>query len=373
MPLIVNGEVIPDGGNLSINGVCPETVVVNGEVIWECTPVVPPSAITDFSASEGISGKIVITFTPATGLPEPTHNLVKHETGEVVAVDVHDGYEWVTDEQNVLLRVDAVNAGGTTPSNVDLGSAGGRIIETVFYDDVGTHTYTLPAGTRYIDVYAVGGGGGGGGWEEDSSRHATGGNGGNGGEIIDSYNINVEAVASVEVKVGDGGSGGGTNEHGADGGYSGVVGYATASGGAGGLMGKEKSTGGSNDPNTGPGIPGGVGKIRFSGGIVTGENGTDNTHNPGDCPDFNGEGGVGGVTTFPNVSDAFGHAGGGGGGSIGKGGRGGAGGQDADSSYPPGNGDAYGAGGGGGVHWILASGGKGGSGCVKIIAKTGTT
>jgi len=81
-----------------------------------------PSFINDFNASDGLVEQIEVTFTPASGTPEPTHDLVNDDTDEIIAIDISSGYIWNT--RGVYnLRIDAKNAEGTTPSNINQGSA----------------------------------------------------------------------------------------------------------------------------------------------------------------------------------------------------------------------------------------------------------
>lgn len=82
---------------------------------------------------------------------------------------------------------------------------------SVSYTTAGTFTWTAPQHVTSVSVVVVGGGGGGGGGVL-SSYNAGDNGGGGGGALAWRNNIPVNALESVQVKVGAGGAGGGTTQ-----------------------------------------------------------------------------------------------------------------------------------------------------------------
>ena len=80
-----------------------------------------PSAITDFAASDGEIGKVIVTFTNAIGNPIPTYNLF--ENNIEVATNISTGYSHTVTTGAYTYRVDAVNSEGTTSSNNNDGTS----------------------------------------------------------------------------------------------------------------------------------------------------------------------------------------------------------------------------------------------------------
>ncbi len=80
-----------------------------------------PSAILDFEATDDEEGQIVMTFTPATGVPTPRHNLF--EGGVEIAQNIPDGYIHIIEDATNTYRVDAINIADTIPSNDDSGTS----------------------------------------------------------------------------------------------------------------------------------------------------------------------------------------------------------------------------------------------------------
>jgi hypothetical protein len=254
----------------------------------------------------------------------------------------------------------------------------------VAFTDVGTTTWTPPAGITEVDVLVVGGGGGGGK-----------GGGGAGGLIFeDGYSVT--PGASISITVGAGGTAGSTSTSGTAGGNGGnsVFGSVTAIGGGGGgkhigngISGGSGGGGGSDKPSAPPasgtlnqGNQGGI-AIRTAygaggGGGGAGTAGSDAT-NESSVIGRGGEGGDG--FYYGNIfGDEYGEngwfAGGGGGGantnstSATGGGGGGLGGGGDGALANVGNGSAGAAntGGGGGGGDPEGAGSTGGSGVVII-------
>lgn len=78
-----------------------------------------PSDIIDFvSSSTGLDEYVTVTFTNATGSPEPTYNLI--ENGIRVAMDINSGFVYRSSIVGVnTYSVNAVNGLGTSHSNID--------------------------------------------------------------------------------------------------------------------------------------------------------------------------------------------------------------------------------------------------------------
>lgn len=187
MPITINGEAFPDGSPLTINGTQAQTVTVNGTPVWQNNQA--PSAITDFNASDDQIDQITVTFTPASGVPTPTHDLVRVDTGEIIASNISSGYVWSTTIAEVELRVDAKNTAGATPSNTNIG----RTVAppgSVVFDTAGNHTFTVPRGYTSVSVCMVGGGGAGGRGEDNDVG------GGHAGQVISqNYSVSSETVS----------------------------------------------------------------------------------------------------------------------------------------------------------------------------------
>jgi hypothetical protein len=250
------------------------------------------------------------------------------------------------------------------------------------FTDVGSDTFTVPAGVTSVNALIVAGGGGGG------SRQ--GGGGGAGGVILET-GIAVTPEDEIDVTVGGGGTGGTSGGRGTNGGNS-VFDELTAIGGGGG-------GGRTTDPQGASGGSGGGGGYQNAGGSgeegqgrAGGDSFTNNggggggylqdgqdgspTNNTGDA----GTGGNGfdGSLIFGTEIGASGwFAGGGGGGAWrgtpGAGGQGGGGnGAQGDPvAQTPQNGTANTGGGGGGSGATGTAGGNGGSGIVIIFTGGG--
>jgi hypothetical protein len=138
---------------------------------------------------------------------------------------------------------DAPSDGSTYGRNngawVVAGGGGGGGTDYQAFTTSGTHTWTKPAGAKWVEVLMIGGGGGG----ASGARQATtvarsGGNGATAGAYVQ-FRINASALGSTEtVVVGAGGAGGAsiaTNSTngslGSNGGHSTFFGYSAAGGG----------------------------------------------------------------------------------------------------------------------------------------------
>ena len=177
-------------------------------------------------------------------------------------------------------------------------------------------TWTKPAGVNLIKVTVVGGGGGGAG--SDTGINSIGGGGAAGGTSIKF--IDVSAISSVSVTVGDGGMpGGATTNNAGTGGTSSFGTHCSSTGGAGGTIASASSTGGTGGSGSGgdinidggDGATGGVGSegsghggASFLGGGGRAVRGTN-----GDPGRAYGSGGAGGHKTSTNRAGASGKAG----------------------------------------------------------------
>jgi hypothetical protein len=134
----------------------------NGTSLEEQPVEIPPSQITNFQASDDIVEEIKVTFSSATGTPTPTHDLIRVSNNTIIKAGVTSGWSWSTTEQNVLLRVDAKNSAGVTPSNTDYGSAAEDIPDIEPVTDFTasdtqcrliTINYTVPSGSTSQDLW----------------------------------------------------------------------------------------------------------------------------------------------------------------------------------------------------------------------------
>ena len=275
------------------------------------------------------------------------------------------------------------------------------------FKDVGTCTWTVPAGVTNVDYLVVGGGGGGGG-------HI--GGGGGGGEVVTGTRTGLTTTSSYSITVGAGGAGGkrlfdNAEGHGTNGGessafaVSGVGGIRAAGGGFGATLMSAGSTGGSGGSGGGGGgstgsagqvskLSSGFGNIGGTGTggcatAVAGGGGGGGSVGENGAVDGTGHGGDGGSGLASNITGVTSYyAGGGGGGlntgtpcvSVGNPGEGGTGGGGAagPKTASTANVDSMGVdglantgGGGGGASGngqtsTSRSGGNGGSGVVII-------
>jgi hypothetical protein len=235
MALVVNGQTIPDGGNVYVNGVKPDSIVVNGTTVWRNN--VPPSQITDLKATTNRISEVVITFTPASGVPTPTHNL--YENGVLVAENITSGYQHLVSAGERTYHIEACNSAGCTTSNSDVGysvPAGGLIIDyytandltLLTYNGNGSWTFTPPEGQTefYIEVQGAGGSGGNNNYINDDAY--------SGGGYAGEYKTATLTITSAtDITIGKGGAGVIPGYSGNAGGASSIA-SVTAAGGDGG-------------------------------------------------------------------------------------------------------------------------------------------
>jgi surface protein len=104
---------------------------------WENTdpcpiPLVPPSEITDFQASDDREMEVLVTFSPASGFPTPTYDLYK-DNG-LVAEGIEPGYIYNTAMPGTnTYYVIAKNSEGEKMSNSDEGTATNPNIQGPFF------------------------------------------------------------------------------------------------------------------------------------------------------------------------------------------------------------------------------------------------
>lgn len=201
-----------------------------------------------------------------------------------------------------------------TPNSVTVGS-----LQVVTFTSTVACSWDLPAGVSAIDVVAVGGGGGGG---------ADGGDGGGGGEIREVVDAPVTTPMTLDIQLGDGGTGGiwATNTSATDGTdtavfWSGAL-QVIAKGGLGGnnFNGTNAGNGvGGTGGTGGSGRAGGNGGSNANFGPVQGGAGSagNATTIPGSTMTFGGGGGGGICATSPSYANITARAGGAGGGGNG--------------------------------------------------------
>ena len=89
------------------------------KVIGSGAGSIKPSLITDFNATDNLVGKVTVTWTNATGIPEPTYDL--YEDGVKVATGISSGYQRTVGAGTRTYFVRAVNVAGFVDSNCDAG------------------------------------------------------------------------------------------------------------------------------------------------------------------------------------------------------------------------------------------------------------
>ncbi len=112
------------------------------------------------------------------------------------------------------------------------------IVNIQVWEDDGSYTYTKTEGARYALVFAIGAGGGGGGYKYHASGESRGGCGGaSGGWSF--AKVDLSAISTAPVNVGQGGAGGmpGLGNVGGTGGNSSFSSLVVATGGQGGFSG----------------------------------------------------------------------------------------------------------------------------------------
>jgi len=275
---------------------------------------------------------------------------------------------------------------GTTNPTSSLSVNGSTVIGTELlnmtgvsstFTNVGSNTFTVPAGVTKISAVLIGGGGAGGG----GSNATGGGQGGGGGGLRYINDFPVTPGQTLTVIVGAGGNGG--TGVGGDGGDSSITGIVTAFGGKGGAAlytgtvgaggdgsgGSGGATGGSGGTATLNAGAGGGGAAGYSGNGGTGGNGS--VTNGGVAGSGGGAGGGGAPTDSGSGGGGVGVLGQGSSGSLSNGvGNAGSGGSNGSLGNTT-NGAAgglYGGGGGGADGQSgTVSGGNGAQGVVRII------
>jgi uncharacterized repeat protein (TIGR01451 family) len=251
------------------------------------------------------------------------------------------------------------------------------------YTNVGTFSFTPPAGVNEVEYLVVGGGGGGGGISAGNTGGAGGGGAGGFLSNLGGAGYPVSSTQSYTVVVGGGGAPGvGLSSPGGQGGQSRFATIIAAGGGGGASIGDNNgvaggSGGGGRLNSSGLGGAGTVGQGTgggngaSSGGSAGGGGGASEPGTDGNTGGVGGDGGDGEVSDITGVSTTY--AGGGGGGGYesfgGDGGDGGGG--SAPNSRGAGNDGERNTGGGGSGAAGASSGetfdgGAGGSGIVVI-------
>ena len=241
MPLIINGHTIPDGGNVEINGVKPKQIIVNGSIVWRdsVAPVFPSDAT--FNASDDLFGQVKIEFTPASGVPNPSHDLYIVGEDEPVARGISSGYIYNTPAGTQTYYVKACNSAGCADSKTDEGTS--LLMEIIIDYDTTTHpqyvtggvdgdwVFTPPEGYDEFQVCIVGGGGSGANETDNCSTNVyefIGG--GKSGEVV---STNIAPLSDVLIHIGKGGVPNFSTSQGV-GGEATTVDNITAQGGIGG-------------------------------------------------------------------------------------------------------------------------------------------
>lgn len=203
-------------------GLQVERIMAGTEELWSSE--YPAEAITDFSASTLQVDQITVTFSNVDGKPLPTYDLVNDDTDEVLIKGVTSGQVYATEEVSIVMRIDAVNNAGTTPSNLSTGTTKAPAGSQTF---ISSDTFDVPRGISSVVICMIGGGGGGSGYYPNSYT-----GGGVAGTIVSNQTVEVTPLDAISVICGAGGAGGGIG-YGGNGSTS-SFGSISASGGAGG-------------------------------------------------------------------------------------------------------------------------------------------
>ncbi len=192
--MYLGNTLIPDGNPLKLGNTQVNKIMLGDSQVWISSS--PPSEITDFEASEGLVDIITVTFSPASGMPVPTYNLIDDGSDAVLAEGISSGYslDWTT--WGVNLRVDAVNSMSTTSSNVEYGESRAPANEVEYTS--GSGTFTVPYGIYSLSVCMIGGGNG---------TQTYVGEDGLGGEAGDIWEGNISVTPDQDIDYSVGGSG----------------------------------------------------------------------------------------------------------------------------------------------------------------------
>lgn len=143
-------------------------------------------------------------------------------------------------------------------------TTGYRLLTTLYYDAVGTSTFTKASytGFKAARVRLVGGGGAGGGAQATSAIQLSAGSGGGGGCYAESFLLDAAVPSSLTVTVGAGGVG----VLGAPGGAGGTTSFGALVSGGGGTGGDTEISTTENGVAGGPGSTVGTGQLIIPGG-----------------------------------------------------------------------------------------------------------
>jgi len=337
---------IPDGNPLKLGDVQADKIMLGDTQVWINS--VAPSAITDFVMTDNYVGTtLTFTFTPATGIPTPTHDLYQNDV--LLVSDVSSGDTITATLQSADYKVKAVNVVTSVDSNVSnavayLGMESPIILVAGTPYLAGTD---FPAETPLTINCQAGGGGGGRAFAEISGWFPAGGGGASGGNhnVVVTIPLSTPAITPLIGAGGEGATAYGTA--GSEGGASSFGSYASATGGDGGKAhNNTRATAGA--PNGGYGGAGGWNNLDLA------ENGETINGNAG---------GLGGEFSNPLVG-----AGGGGGASwlaVGGNGNG-----DGSPGWDGGTAGTLGSGGGGScgqaLGFPISNGLSGGGGEITI-------
>jgi hypothetical protein len=322
------------------------------------------SPITNLAVAKTSSTSLTVSWTPPSG--NYSGVLINYKVGSY-PTSVTDGTQWyygkgtsmVIDglSPNTVYYIRAFTALEGEGYNTNTSQQATQTTKTTAGSVIFTssQSWTVPAGVRSIDVFAVGGGGGGGGSDTVDGTPYNRGSGGGGGYTTIMLSQAVTPGSSISVTIGAGGAGGTTNKQGTTGGTSSFGAIASANGGVGGMYGKNSGRVGGDG-----GAGGGAGGYIYTGGSVGGTGGSNGS--AGGNTSASVTGGLGQGTTTREFGSGTLYSGGGGGAAQ-NAGAGGAGGGGAGGTSTGGNASPNTGGGGGGGQ---TSGGSGGSGIIVV-------
>lgn len=223
-----DGIDIPNGNPLKIGDNQIDKIMFGNDQVWINT--VAPSAITNLTTfGGGLTASITITFTVATGIPTPTHDL--YENGILIVSNITSGTVYnSTVKGNNSYYIRATNVAGHTDSNLSYASIwiGGN---SLVVDSNTTLEPGIDVPIGLVTVCMIGGGGGG----AQSYDPSWGTGGGVAGQNVGGTFTPVFG-SNIFVTIGEGGSGQSGSGSGSPGTDTVLGSFFTASGGAGGQV-----------------------------------------------------------------------------------------------------------------------------------------